>query len=77
MRIKKDFKVAFFVIFCILLDLSGKYFAVSFQLPVCLDSIGTVLAAYRFGSLSGAIVGVTVIFLRIPTCTALRVLLSA
>ena len=56
---KKDVKTVFFIIVCILLNLCGKHFASSFQLPLWLDSFGTVIAAYMFGPISGAIVGVT------------------
>ncbi|WP_294428261.1 HD domain-containing phosphohydrolase [uncultured Treponema sp.] len=56
---KKDLKTALFVIFCILLNLSGKYFAKTFQLPLWLDSFGTVFAAYAIGPFCGAVVGVT------------------
>ncbi len=59
MASKKDFKVILFVIFCIFLNLAGKIFAASLQLPLWLDSLGTVLMAYALGPLCGAIVGVT------------------
>ena len=56
---KKDLRTVIFVIFCILLDLAGKTVAAHFQLPLWLDSFGTVIAAYKYGGVSGAIVGVT------------------
>lgn len=59
MLAKRDFKVSAFVFFCILLNLCGKYFAHYFQLPVWLDSFGTVFAAYFLGPVCGSIVGIT------------------
>lgn len=56
---KKDVKIALFVIACILLNLAGKQCARFFQLPLWLDSFGTVFSAYLLGPVSGAIVGVT------------------
>ncbi len=56
---KKDLKTILFAFSCITLNLAGKFFADAFKLPLWLDSLGTVLAAYKFGSLSGSIVGVT------------------
>ncbi|MBO7355381.1 MAG: HD domain protein, partial [Lachnospiraceae bacterium] len=45
------------VFFCILVNFSGKHFAVKNELPLWLDSFGTVFAAYVLGPVSGAIVG--------------------
>ena len=59
MLTKKDFKTILLVIACILLNLLGKYFANFFQLPLWLDSLGTVIAAYMLGPLCGSVVGVT------------------
>ena len=59
MLCKKDFKTALFAIFCILLNLAGKTFANYCNLPLWLDSLGTVIAAYRFGAIVGSVVGVT------------------
>lgn len=56
---KKKVSTAVFVIFCILIDYLGKIFSVSCQLPLWLDSVGTVLTAYVLGPVSGAIVGAT------------------
>ena len=57
---KKECLLSVFVIVCILLNLGGKVFAQRFQLPLWLDSFGTVLAAYALGPVCGAIVGVSV-----------------
>lgn len=56
---RKDFKVILFIISCIFLNMAGKAFADFLQLPLWLDSFGTVLMAYRFGALCGAVVGIT------------------
>ncbi len=45
------------VFFCILVNFLGKHFAVKNELPLWLDSFGTVFAAYVLGPISGAIVG--------------------
>ena len=57
---KKDFKVTLLVTFCIFLNLCGKFLANHFNLPVWLDSVGTVISAYILGAVCGSIVGVTV-----------------
>lgn len=56
---KKKVSTAVFVIFCIVINYFGKTFAVSCQLPLWLDSVGTVLTAYVLGPVCGAIVGAT------------------
>ena len=42
---------------CIFVNLLGKYIASSLQLPLWMDSFGTVFASYVLGPLYGAIVG--------------------
>lgn len=59
MQVKKDLKVAGFVFACIFLNLFGKYIAHYFQLPVWMDSFGTVISAYVLGPVCGSIVGIT------------------
>ncbi|WP_407427885.1 HD domain-containing phosphohydrolase [Treponema sp.] len=59
LKVGKDLKVALFVIFCILLNLTGKFFASYFQLPFWLDSFGTVISAYSLGPFCGAVIGLT------------------
>lgn len=56
---KKDLSTGVFVIFCILMNYIGKAFAIYCNLPLWLDSIGTVLSAYLLGPVCGAIVGAT------------------
>ena len=56
---KKDISTGAFVIFCILMNYVGKAFAIYCNLPLWLDSIGTVLSAYLLGPVCGAIVGAT------------------
>ena len=60
MKNKKSYQVALFVIACILLNYIGKLIAVTAQLPLWLDSIGTILVAYSMGPVCGAVIGVTV-----------------
>ena len=57
---KRNLQISLFVILCILLNLGGKVLAQKLQLPVWMDSFGTVLAAYTLGPVCGAIVGVSV-----------------
>ena len=52
-----NFKAAIITVLCTLLDLTGRYFAVRYKLPLWGDSLGTVLAAYVLGPFSGAVVG--------------------
>lgn len=59
MLFKKDFKTALFAVFFILLNFFGKYLAQNLQLPLWLDTFGTVFAAYTFGPLCGSIIGIT------------------
>ncbi len=47
------------VFFCIVVNFTGKHLAVKYELPLWLDSIGTVIAAYVLGPISGAIIGCT------------------
>lgn len=60
MQEQKRNLISLFVILCILLNLGGKVLAQKLQLPVWMDSFGTVLAAYTLGPVCGAIVGVSV-----------------
>ena len=50
---------AFLIAVCILMNYFGGVFASQHQLPVWLDSAGTVLAAYLGGPVVGALVGMT------------------
>ena len=53
------FLFAFFVLFCILLDFGGRKLSTHLQLPLWLDSFGTVLCAYLAGPVCGSIAGMT------------------
>lgn len=59
-KLRKKYQISLFVAGCILINYIGKVVADTFMLPLWLDSIGTVLAAYVFGPVCGAIVGATV-----------------
>lgn len=59
MKRKNSFRICIFVVGCILINYYGKAFSDFLTLPLWLDSIGTVFAAYVFGPVCGAIVGVT------------------
>ena len=58
-RILRPITTMLIVFFCIFINFSGKHFAVKNELPLWLDSFGTVFAAYVLGPISGAIVGCT------------------
>lgn len=59
MKNKKGYVISLFIIACILLNYIGKMIAANLQLPLWLDSIGTVFTAYALGPICGAIVGVS------------------
>ena len=59
MKNKKGYMISLFVIACILVNYIGKIIAANLELPLWLDSIGTVFSAYALGPICGAIVGVT------------------
>ena len=44
---------------CVLVNFIGKHLAATLELPLWLDCIGTVFAAYVLGPVSGALVGCT------------------
>lgn len=56
----KSHQIVLVVLICIIVNFIGKYIAEKLGLPFWLDSEGTVLAAYVFGPVVGAIVGATV-----------------
>lgn len=60
MKIKQNLQLGGFVICCILINCLGKHITSLVDLPLWLDSIGTVLAAYVLGPFCGAVVGVSV-----------------
>lgn len=55
----KTLHIGLFVILCILLNYAGRLLAAHFNLPLWLDSFGTVLCACIGGPVCGAIVGVS------------------
>ena len=59
MKKGKWYIVSLFIALCILFNLAGKCAAEWFNLPLWLDSLGTVAAAYVCGPVCGVIVGVT------------------
>lgn len=70
MERKRKVKNILFVIGCILINYAGRMLSDVFELPVWLDSVGTVLAAYSLGPAWGAVAGGTVnvlLALHIPT----------
>ena len=46
MKLEKDIRLCLFVIFCLILNCGGKALAELFKLPLWLDAVGTVFAAY-------------------------------
>lgn len=59
MKSKRWYIIALLSAGCIVVNCAGKFLALWLQLPLWLDSFGTVLAAYMMGPVCGAMVGVT------------------
>ena len=57
MQHRKGYQISLFVIGCILVNCLGKWFAAVWQLPLWMDSFGTVCSAYALGPFCGAVVG--------------------
>ena len=57
MQHRKDYQISLFVIGCILINCLGKWIAAAWQLPLWMDSFGTVCSAYALGPFCGAVVG--------------------
>lgn len=57
MKLGKNFRLCLFVIFCLILNCGGKALAELFKLPLWLDAVGTVFAAYAMGPVCGAVIG--------------------
>ena len=53
----KTIQIVLFTAVCILLNMGGRFLAAEMQLPLWLDSFGTVLIAYVGGPICGAAVG--------------------
>lgn len=59
METKEKIRYVLLTLFCILLNYFGRQLAVRMQLPLWLDVVGTILAAYFMGPVHGAVVGLT------------------
>ena len=57
MQHRKNYQISLFVIGCILINCLGKWIAAAGQLPVWMDSFGTVCSAYALGPFCGGVVG--------------------
>lgn len=57
LKLDTKLKVGIFVFVCLFFNYGGKIAAKTLQLPLWLDSFGTICAAYALGPVSGAIVG--------------------
>ena len=55
----KSYQICIFVLACILLNFAGRELAAHFEMPLWLDSLGTVLTAFAGGPICGSIVGIT------------------
>ena len=55
----KYYHFCIFIILCVLLNQGGRMLCRHFQMPLWLDSFGTVLCAYLCGPVCGSIVGLT------------------
>ena len=55
----KTLKIVLFIAICICLNIVGKLISVWLELPMWVDSFGTVLCAYVAGPVCGAMVGLT------------------
>ncbi|NHM13750.1 HD domain-containing phosphohydrolase [Xiamenia xianingshaonis] len=54
---KKLYKTSLLVVLCVFVNYAGRILAETLELPVWLDTIGTVFAAYALGPVCGAMVG--------------------
>lgn len=57
---KKAFQKSIIVVLCIIINLTGRYIAERFQLPVWLDTIGTSIAVYYTNVFGGLIAAVSI-----------------
>ena len=57
MKLGKSFRLCLFVFGCLILNFGGKALAEFLGLPLWLDALGTVLAAYALGPFCGAVIG--------------------
>lgn len=57
MRTNNKVHISLFLMVCVLLNLAGGKLTTALQLPVWMDSFGTVLAAYALGPICGGAIG--------------------
>lgn len=57
MKLGKSFRLCLFVFGCLILNCGGKVLAEFWGLPLWLDALGTVFAAYALGPFCGAVIG--------------------
>lgn len=57
MKLGKSFRLCLFVFGCLILNCGGKALAEFWGLPLWLDALGTVFAAYALGPFCGAVIG--------------------
>lgn len=57
MKLGKSFRLCLFVFGCLILNCGGKALAEFLGLPLWLDALGTVFAAYALGPVCGAVIG--------------------
>ena len=55
----KLYQFCIFILFCLALNIGGRWLAQHFSWPLWLDSMGTALCAYMTGPVCGCIVGLT------------------
>ena len=55
----KTWQICLFTLLCILLNFGGRVISNAYQLPLWMDSFGTVLSAYLGGPFIGAVIGLT------------------
>ena len=60
MKNNKWYVISTFVLGCIVINFAGRILSDRLQLPLWLDSFGTVTAAYVLGPFCAAMVGMTV-----------------
>ena len=56
---RKDLGICALMILCVAIDCAGRFAALSLDLPMWLDTAGTMLAAYALGPACGAMAGGT------------------
>lgn len=59
MKTKKNYQISLFILLMLLVNYLGKNAAETLNLPIWMDSLGTVLTAYIFDPFCGAVVGLT------------------